>query len=184
MITRDEAIALLTSEDISTNLFNHLLQTEAVMHSLALQLKQQTELWAITGLLHDLDYQRTDDPSRHGILSAQMLTGKLPQEGIYAIKAHNGEMNLNPPKSTLDYALRCGETVTGLISANALIRPQGIRDMKPGSLKKKMKDKNFAANVNREKVRECENIGLQLDEFLQTSISAIEEIADQVGLES
>lgn len=182
MLDREEAIFLLKAQEINSNLFNHLLQTEAVMHNLALQLEKDLDLWSLTGLLHDLDYMQIDDASRHGLLSAEMLSGKLPEEGIYAIKAHNAELNHTPPQSTLDYALRCGETVTGLISANALVRPQGILDMKPSSLKKKMKDKSFAANVDRAKVRECENIGLQLDEFLSISISALEEIADQAGL--
>lgn len=182
MLDREQALSLISSQGISNNLFNHLLESEVVMDSLAQKLEQDNNLWALTGLLHDLDYLRIEDPAEHGLLAAEMLSGKLPNTALYAIKAHNWEMNQTPPQDLLDYALRCGETVTGLISANALIRSQGIHGMKPKSIKKKMKDKHFAANVSRERVRECEKIGLELDEFLQISIAAVAEIADQVGL--
>jgi hypothetical protein len=92
-------------------------------------------------------------------------------------------MNGTTAQSTFDYALRCAETVTGLISANALVRPEGMEDMKPKSLKKKMKDKSFAANVDRERIRECEKIGLELGEFFQIAILAMQDIASEVGLE-
>jgi predicted hydrolase (HD superfamily) len=86
------------------------------------------------------------------------------------------------PQSAFDYALRCGETVTGLIHANALVRPEGMDGMKPKSLKKKMKEKAFAANINRDNIRECEKIGLDQGEFFQIAIDAIAPLAPEVGL--
>jgi len=86
------------------------------------------------------------------------------------------------PQSDFDFALRCGETVTGLIHTNALVRPTRMQGMDPKSLKKKMKDKAFAAAVNRDVIRECDKIGLELGEFFQLSIAAIDSVADQVGL--
>ncbi len=184
MLTREEALPLLDSElGKEKNLFNHCLQTEAVMRALAQNFGEDTDLWGITGLLHDIDYPRTkESPERHGLDGAEMLEGKLPSEALQAIKAHNSENTGVQPESTLDFALRCGETVTGLISANALVRPQGIQGMKPKSLKKKMKDKAFAASVNREAVQECTRIGLELDEFFTLSIAAMAEIAEEAGL--
>ena len=177
MLERAEALKLLESENMEPNLLQHSLAAEAVMRGLAAHFElsePEVQLWALTGLLHDVDYPRTkDQPARHGLEAERVLAGKLPDEAIYAIKAHNGECTGVEPKSRFDFALRCGETVTGLISAAALVRPDGLAGMEPKSLKKKMKDKAFAASVNREIIRECGKIGLELDEFLQIAIKAM-----------
>lgn len=183
MISRDEAFELLKENTPEENLIQHALESEAVLGALAEKLGQDVELWSITGLLHDLDYSQTaDSPEKHGLISAEMLAGKLPEEAVQAIKAHNGEMTGTQPESDFDYALRCGETITGLIHANALIRPEKMSGMKPKSLKKKMKAKAFAASVNRDIIKECEKIGLELNDFFAISIEAIEKIAPEVGL--
>jgi hypothetical protein len=183
MINRDEALSLLEANVPEDNQRHHARETEAVMRALARRLDKDEELWGVTGLLHDLDYAETaSDPERHGLVAAEMLAGKLPDEAIHAIKAHNADMTGVEPETDFDYALRCGETVTGLVSASALIRPTGMEGMKPKSLKKKMKDKAFARNVNRTIIGECEKLGLDVGEFLQLSIEAITPIADEVGL--
>jgi hypothetical protein len=158
------------------HLIRHSLASEAVLRGLAAHLDRDEELWGLTGLLHDIDYAQTkDDPARHGLKGAQILENLLPAEALQAIRAHNGEMNGTIPESSLDFALRCGETVTGLITANALVRPTGMEGMKPKSLKKKMKDKAFAAGVNRENIKECEKIGLELGEFLALAVASMAE---------
>ena len=112
-----------------------------------------------------------------------LLQGKLPDEAIQAIGRHAFELNGSvPPSEELDFALRCGESVTGLVHANALVRPSGMEGMKAKSLKKKMKEKAFAASVNREVIRECEKIGLDLGEFFQIAIGSIDGIKSEVGL--
>lgn len=184
MITRDEAMDLLKSKNSEANLINHALESEAVMRGLAAKLGRDEELWGITGLLHDLDYATTsEDYSRHGLDTTEWLEGKLPEDALDAIKRHACEMNgSDEPSTEFDFALRCGETVTGLIHAAALVRPTKMEGMKPKSLKKKMKDKAFAASVNRDCIRECDKIGIELGEFLQLSIGAIAGIAPEVGL--
>lgn len=184
MIQREEALKLLRSKNSESNLINHALESEAVMRKLAVELGHDEALWGITGLLHDLDYATTGNmPERHGLETAELLEGKLPSEALDAIKRHACEMNGSEgPSTPFDYALRCGETVTGLIHAGALVRPTKIEGMKPKSLKKKMKDKAFAASVNRDCIRECEQIGLELGVFLQLALGAIKEIAPDVGL--
>lgn len=184
MITRDDALALLKAKNDETNLIHHALESEAVMRGLARRLDRDEELWGVTGLLHDLDYAATrDNHARHGLDTVDMLQGKLPQEALDAIRRHASELNgAEGPQTELDHALRCGETVTGMVHAGALVRPTRIDGMQPKSLKKKMKDKAFAASVNRECIRECERIGLELGEFLQVAIDAITDIAPQVGL--
>jgi putative nucleotidyltransferase with HDIG domain len=174
MITRDEAFTMLENSNPGESLIQHGLATEAVMRGLAKELGKDENLWAITGLLHDLDYPETkDDASQHGLKTAEMLTEQLPEDGIQAIRAHNFEMNGTAPVSDFDYALRCGETVTGLISAAALVRPNGYEGMKPKGLKKKMKDKSFAASVNRDNIKECDKLGIDLGRFLEIGIESM-----------
>ncbi|WP_319544101.1 HD domain-containing protein [uncultured Pseudodesulfovibrio sp.] len=184
MLTRQEAFELLKEHNTEANLINHALESEAVMRGLAARLGQDEELWGITGLLHDLDYTVTKEVhDRHGLDSVDLLTDKLPDEALAAIRRHAYEMNgSDKPETNFDYALRCGETVTGLVHAGALVRPTKIDGMKPKSLKKKMKDKAFAASVNRDCIRECDKIGLELGEFLEIAINSIIAIAPEVGL--
>lgn len=176
MIARDEAIKKIKSRGASDSLFRHALATEAVMAALAKKLGGDAELWAMTGLLHDLDFPATEArPEKHGLEAADALAGALPEEALQAIRSHNGEHNGCAPETTFDFALRCGETVTGLISAAALMRPTRYDGMSVKSVKKKMKDKAFAANVNRDNIRQCEACGLALDEFLALAIAAMAE---------
>ena len=118
-------------------------------------------------------------PEKHGLEGARLLEGKLPEEALTAIRAHNGEMTGCAPETRFDYALRCGETITGLISAAALMRPTGYEGMEVKSIKKKMKDKAFAASVCRDNIRQCEQAGLPLDAFLALSIAAMRDCFSQ-----
>lgn len=183
MLQREEALQLLRENLKDEALVAHSLESEAVMRGLAKRLGRDEDLWGICGLLHDVDYTQTKDtPEKHGAVGADMLEGRLPQEAVKAVRAHNGEMTGTAPDCELDWALRCGETVTGLIHAAALVRPTGMEGMKAKSLKKKMKDKAFARSVSRDNIRECEKIGLDLGEFLTLSIASIAAVAPDVGL--
>ena len=183
MIDRNEAYALMTTHVTEPALQAHCLESEAVLRALATRLGQDQNLWGITGLLHDLDYATTkDNPARHGLDSAETLDGKLPVEALDAIRAHNFEHTGFAPSTPLDFALRCGETVTGLIHTNALVRPARMDGMDAKSIKKKMKDKAFAASVNRETIGECQKLGLEPSEFFSIAIAAVASIAPQVGL--
>jgi hypothetical protein len=183
-LNREQAWELLQTRELAPNQLHHALESEAVLRRLAERLGEDVELWGLVGLLHDVDFDVTQShPERHGLQGAALLQGRLPAAALQAIRAHNFEENqADPPGTPLDWALRCGETVTGLVAATALMRPTGLVGMKAKSLNKKMKDKRFAANVRREVIRECEHLGLELGEFLQLSIEAIAPIAPQVGL--
>jgi putative nucleotidyltransferase with HDIG domain len=177
MLDRPAALAL-----IDQSILIHSLETEAVLRALAVKLERDSELWGLTGLLHDLDYPETKDaPERHGLETAERLAGQLPEEALLAIRRHN-EMNGNTPRTEFDFALRCGETVTGLVHAAALVRPTRMQGMEAKSLRKKMKDKSFAATVCRQTIGECAKLGLELNEFLTLAIQAIAEIEHEVGL--
>ncbi len=183
LIAREEALALVQEHTTEAFLIQHALASEAVLQALAVHLQEDAALWGLTGLLHDVDYGQTaETPEKHGLVGSEMLQGKLPEEGLAAIRAHNGEMNGHSPATKLDYALRCGESVTGLIVTAALVRPTGITGMEAKSLKKKMKDKAFAASVSRENIRQCEEIGVDLDTFLKLSIAAMAERAQELQL--
>ena len=184
MICRNAALELIAAQHPNDGLRAHGLQTEAVMRALAVRLGQDPELWALTGLLHDLDYPHTaSSPERHGLMLRELLPpDALPEEALAAIAAHNSEHTAVLPGSPFDFALRAGESVTGIISANALVRPDRMAGMTPKSVKKKMKDKAFAANVRRENIGECEKAGLPLDAFLALAIEAMASVAAETGL--
>ncbi len=182
-IPRTEAVELLQNHTSEAFLVQHALASEAILEALAAHLGEDVPTWGLTGLLHDVDYGQTSaTPEKHGLVACELLQDKLPEEALAAIRAHNGEMNGHSPATKLDYALRCGESVTGLIVTAALVRPTGITGMEAKSLKKKMKDKAFAASVSRENIRECEKIGLDLDAFLKLSIAAMAERAEELHL--
>lgn len=183
MISRAQALELLGRAGVEGHLLQHSLASEAVLEALAERFGEDRELWGLTGLLHDLDFPATaHDPARHGLAAAEQLEGLLPQPALQAIRAHNGEANGTPVTGRLDVALRCGETVTGLVTAAAYVRPTGIAGMEVKSLKKKLKDKAFAAGVSRETIRSCTGMGLALDEFLGLAIAAMAARADELGL--
>jgi len=184
VISREAALALFEAQGPEPSLRLHCLESEAVLAALARRLGCDEELWARCGLLHDVDFPATaHDIARHGLPAADLLAGHLPPEAVRAIVSHNhGNNGAPPPDSPLGWALRCGETVTGLVAANALVRPGGFDGMTPKSLKKKMKEKSFAANVDRDTILECEKLGLPLDEFFQIAIDAMTPLAPLLGL--
>jgi predicted hydrolase (HD superfamily) len=144
------------------------------MRALARHFGEDEDLWGLAGLMHDVDYPLTkDNPEQHGLAAMSILGDGLPEAALTAIRAHSCEYTGTKPQSRMDYALRAAETVTGLISAAALMRPTGMEGMQVKSLKKKMKDKTFAASVSRERIKECEQAGLDLDAFLGIAIQAM-----------
>jgi len=186
-ITRDEALALVKKHNKDPVNLNHFLETEAVMRELAKKLGENEDEWGIIGLLHDLDWEETQaDPKKHTLKTCEILSAKnFPEDVLYTIKSHNNEYLEDdfPPKTKRDFALRCGETITGLIYAVTLVRPsKKVADVKVKSVKKKFKDKSFAANCRREIISECEKLGLSLDEFIELSLHGFREIADEIGL--
>ncbi|MFH2105316.1 MAG: amino acid--tRNA ligase-related protein, partial [Parcubacteria group bacterium] len=185
-LTRDDAFALLKEHLKDEKNILHSRETEVIMRALAQKLGEDEELWGTSGLLHDLDWEETQDkPGEHGKVAAEILrTQKFPEVGVNAILAHNYEYNKIAERQTkLDYAVACAESITGLIFASALVHPdKKLANVKAKSIKKKMKDKSFAAKVSREMIKECEQLGLSLDEFIELSLKAMQEISDELGL--
>ena len=183
-MTRDEALALLREYLTNDNLVKHCLATETIMAALAERLGRDVERWRVAGLVHDLDFEETKDtPNQHGLKTAAILEEKgLDPETIHAVKSHNDALGV-PRESDFDHALACAETITGLIVATALVQPdKKLASVQPKSVLKRMKKKDFARNVNRDIIRECETLGIPLPDFVALSVEAMCGIAGELGL--
>lgn len=184
-MNKEEALQLVREKVTSDILFYHMRETQVIMEALAEKLGEDKEKWGIAGLFHDLDWQETEEkPEEHGIQTAKILEGKgVDPEIIHAIKAHNHPYTGVKKESKLDYALHAAESVTGLIVAMAMVLPdKKVVGVKTKSIVKRMKEKAFAKMVDREAIQEIEKIGLELNEFIELSIKAVQGIADEVGL--
>jgi uncharacterized protein len=183
-MTRDEAHALLERHLCNINLVRHCLATEAVLRALAVSRGEDAELWGIAGLLHDLDYESTaEDPARHGLASAEMLTGLLPEEALHAIRAHNAEYTGVERISDLDWLLSAGESLTGLIVAVALVYPERkLAPVKPRSVLKRMGMSGFARSVSRERITDCSRAGCDLSDLVAIALESMQAIAPSLGL--
>ena len=183
MEQREFYVELLNKHVSNPKMIAHCLASEAVLRELARKFGEDEDVWGIAGLLHDLDVEITNaDPKSHALVAAEMLQNVLPAEAVDAIKMHNEEATGMPRTTRFQHALAAGETITGLIFATALVYPdKKIASVKPKSVVKRMKEKQFAASVNRDTVMECERIGLSLDEFVQLSLNALIPIAPTLG---
>ncbi len=183
MIQRSEALELVRKHVKNDKLVKHMLAVEAIMRALARRLGQNEEVWGLTGLLHDIDYELVGkDMSIHGLKSAEMLKGKLPEDALRAIRAHN-ELTGFKDDSPLAIALKAADQVSGLIVATALVMPnKKLEEVKVKSLMKKFKQKDFARRVRRDKILLCKKLGLTLEEFLELSLRALQEIHRELGL--
>lgn len=186
-VDRDGAVALLEEYISQSNLVKHCLATEAIMKKLALRLGEDVEIWGTIGLLHDLDFEETKDaPAKHTLAATTILEEKgFSREFTRAVRSHNEAVEGWERIERVDFALTCAESVTGLIVAAALVRPEKegkLGHVKVSSLKKRMREKAFARSVNRDSVREFTRLGLELEEFLELSLEAMQGISKELGL--
>ena len=190
-ITREEAINLLKNMPQLDSDMNHYLETEAIMRDLAEKFGENIEYWGMLGLLHDVDWALTrNNPEGHCIKAVEILKAKgFDDAFIENLQSHGYGYDAIPllkdkkRDSKIQHALIAAETFTGIIYAYALLKGKRISDMETKGLKKKFNDKKFAANCNRELVKEIGLTGLSLDDFFTLSIEAIKKIKNQIGLE-
>ena len=182
---RAEALELLKTHLANDRLVAHCVATEAIMRALAPRFDADSDVWGLAGLLHDLDFEETgEDETRHAEVAAERLAehGVSP-EIVNAIRKHNAEGLGLQRETEFEHALTCAETITGLIVATALVYPdKKLASVKPKSVTKRMKTAHFARSVSRERIRECETIGIPLAEFVALSLAAMTEIAEELGL--
>jgi len=183
-MTREEALDSVSANVESENLIKHMLATEAIMRALAKRLGEDEEEWGLTGLLHDIDVELTEeDMKSHSKLGADLARELGASEAMaHAILCHN-ETHGIPRETKLDKALFCADPLTGLITAAALVRPdKKLANLEAKSVEKRFKEKSFAAGADREQISQCSEIGLELDEFIELGLEAMKGIAEDLGL--
>ncbi|MGF7400368.1 HDIG domain-containing protein [Thermoanaerobacterium thermosaccharolyticum] len=184
LINRDEAYALLKEYNKSESLITHALAVEAVMRHFAELFGEDEEKWGIIGLLHDLDYEMY--PNEHCKKVREILKERgWPEEYIHAIESHGWKICTDvEPVHKMEKVLYTIDELTGLITATALMRPsKSILDLEVKSVKKKWKQKSFAAGVNRDVIAEgAELLGMDLDKVIEETIIGMRDVADEIGL--
>ncbi len=194
MISRDEALKFLNEKITNRNIIRHMLATEAIMGGvydfLTLKggnLTGTKEEWMTAGLLHDGDYCEDVPVEKQGIMITLWLKDKgyeIPENVSQTMAAHNWHNDGVEPKSLMDWALFCGDTLTGLIIATTLVRPERkLSLVEVSSIMKKFKNLSFAAGTRRDDIGMCEEkLGIPLEEFVKIGLEAMQKISNELGL--
>ncbi|MFO7152064.1 MAG: HDIG domain-containing protein [Bacillota bacterium] len=182
--TRDDAFELLKKYTKSENLIKHALAVESVMRHFAELLGEDAEKWGIIGLVHDLDYEMY--PDQHCVKVREILEQEgWPEDYIKAIQSHGWKICVDvEPTERMEKVLYTIDELTGLIAATALMRPdKSIMSTTLKSVKKKWKQKSFAAGVNREVIEEgARMLGMDLDQVIEETIKGMQKVASEIGL--
>lgn len=181
---REEAYQLLTEYNQSDSLIKHALAVEGVMRYFARKRGEDEEKWGVIGLVHDLDYEQF--PEEHCHKSEEILKEKgWPEEYIRAVVSHGwGLCSEVEPQTELEKVLYAIDELTGLVVTTALVRPsKSVMDVKENSVKKKWKDKRFAAGVDRSIIENgAQMLGMELTDLIADTISGMQEVAEEIGL--
>ncbi|MFZ3301901.1 MAG: HD domain-containing protein [Microgenomates group bacterium] len=185
MISRDEAFNLVTTWTQNKNLIKHMLAVEAAMGGLAKHFGADENLWRITGLLHDADYEKY--PDKHPqVLIDELQKRNESEEIINAIKAHAWKYNGmdREPQNNLEWSIYCCDELTGLIVAVTLIRPEKkLSTVTVDNVLSKWQKKDFAKGVERENIELCEEkLGIKLNDFIQIVLTSMQVISNEIGL--
>lgn len=181
---REEALELVKENIEEDNLVKHCLAVEAVMARLADYFDKDKKKWALAGLLHDIDYGETkDDEKRHSIVGAEMLEELgLSEDIVYAVKAHNGIHGL-PRKSLMDKALYASDPLTGLVVASTLIHPdKELKAVDTDFVMNRYGESSFAKGADREVIASCQEMDLELEEFIELALGGMKSVSDDLGL--
>ena len=182
---RGEAFEILKQNIQNQNLIKHCLAVEAIMRTLARNFKEDEEKWGLTGLLHDIDYEKVkDDLSQHSLVGAKMLEDLgIDKDICQAVKVHNEAHNILP-QTLLEKALFVTDPLTGLIVAATLVLPsKKIADLTLKNVLNRFKEKSFAKGANREIIKKSEELlNLKLEDFVKIGIEAMQKIAKDLGL--
>ena len=182
--TREEALELLKSYNKSESLIKHALAVEGVMRYMARKRGEDEEKWGIIGLIHDLDYEQF--PQEHCRKTEEILQeNNWPAEYIRAVISHGWGICVDvKPESELEKVLYAIDELTGLVVTTALVRPsKSVLDVKPKSVKKKWKDKRFAAGVNRSIIEKgAAMLGVEVSELIADTIAGMQAVAEEIGL--
>jgi len=182
--TREEAYQLLTEYNKSDSLIKHALAVEGVMRYFARKRGEDEEKWGVIGLVHDLDYEQF--PEEHCHKSEEILKEKgWPEEYIRAVVSHGwGLCSEVEPQTELEKVLYAIDELTGLVVTTALVRPsKSVMDVKVKSVKKKWKDKRFAAGVDRSIIEKgAQMLGMEITDIIADTLAGMQEVAEEIGL--
>jgi predicted hydrolase (HD superfamily) len=181
-LTRDQAVQCLHAWTTNPSLLGHARAVEIVMRAAATRYGESAdpEVWALAGLLHDADYDRW--PEEHPKRIVDWLREQGEEEIAYAVSFHQTAWGL-PPKTLMDRCLLACDELAGFIIACSLVRPEGIATLEPKSVRKKLKDKAFAAKVDRSIIRSSvELLGVDFDQHIQFVIDALKPHAEELGI--
>ena len=185
LVDREEAWKLMREWTEGESLRKHMLAVETAMQAYAREFGEDEEKWGVTGLLHDMDYEKHPTPDEHPIVAVRELERRgYPEDVLEAIKGHADYLDI-PRETRLAKTLYAVDELSGFVTACALVRPEGLDGLRAKSVRKKMKQKSFAASVNREDiVRGAEELGVDLNEHIDFVVAALRERADTLGLAS
>ncbi len=181
---REEALALLKKYVRQENLIKHCIATAAVMKEIAKYLGEDERKWEIIGILHDIDYEIVgEDMSKHGLKGAEILRQEgVDEEIAEVVKTHNHTIFRDYEKP-VEIALQSADSVSGLIIAAALVKKGRLSDVTPKTIKKKFKDKSFAAGCDRNRIREIEKLNIDLSKLYELGIRGLLDVKGELGLE-
>jgi putative nucleotidyltransferase with HDIG domain len=181
-LNREQSWELMCTWTESDSLRKHMLAVEVAMRAYARRFGEDEEMWGITGLLHDMDYEKHSTPDEHPMVGVRELESRgYPEEVIHAIKGHADYLDV-PRDTLMSKTLYAVDELSGFIVACALMRPEGLENMKAKSVRKKMKQKSFAAAVNRgDIVRGAEELGVDLNEHIEFVAYALKERSGELG---
>ncbi len=182
MMEREKVWKLVTAHLQTDYLLKHLIATEACMKALAKKFGEDEVMWGTTGLIHDIDLDEVKaDPEQHGKAGAQILRDEgYPDEIINAVLAHADH---KPPETRLEKAICAVDPTTGFIVAATLVRQdKKISGLEVKSIRKRMKEKRFAANVDRKKILAAREMSIEVDDFLALCLEAMQRVSSDLGL--
>jgi len=184
MLTRDEALNLVKKHVSKRNVLYHMLAVEAIMRGTAKHFREDENLWGLVGLLHDIDYEKTEaTPEKHSLLTEEILKGLIPSELIKAIKTHNFKHTGIKPESKMEKALIASDAISGLLVACALVMPsKKLADVSVETVSKKFKDKDFARGADRGRILVCEELGIPKEKFFEITLNGLKQTAAEIGL--
>jgi len=177
---RAQAENLVKEKVPNQNLIKHMVAVAAIMESMAVRFNEPSDKWWLAGMLHDIDLGETDDPKIHGNLGAQWLEDLGFDDDIcQAVRAHADHA---PLETNIAKALYAVDQLSGLIIACALVKGKKLANVTTKTVQKRFKEKRFAAGASRENIMTCEDLGLELQEFIEISLTAMQNVADRLGL--
>ncbi len=181
-VSRDEAIALVRRYVRKENNLKHMLAVGAIMREVALRLGEDPEMWETVGILHDIDFELCSGLEDHTLMAREMLAGVLDEEAIRSIMAHNERTGV-PIDTRMKKALVASDAASGLVVASALVMPtKRLEEVRPETLMKKYKNKDFARGADRGRMRVALELGMSLEEFMAAALAGMKKISGELGL--